>query len=233
MIDVGKMISTIRRQRGLSQTQLAYKINTSKQAISNYERGERKPDYVTLEAIADALNVPMAMLISREEQQQALDAIYSTYEEPRARPLPTNMRPIDTMQRQRVPLIGSVAAGQPILAEEDLETYVTAPIQCDVALTVEGDSMKPNYLDGDILFIKRRPDVQEGAVAVVLIDDSAALKHVYKRPEGLTLISDNPEYAPMFVDFADHDFIQIYGVPVGFQRIFKPNPRRSIRRGVR
>lgn len=79
MIDVGKMIAKIRTDRGYSQRQLADKLNLSKQAISNYETGKREPDYVTLEAIADALNVPVTMLISPEEQEQALNTIYATY----------------------------------------------------------------------------------------------------------------------------------------------------------
>lgn len=81
MMSVGKMISTIRKERRLSQAQLAELVGISKQAISNYERGEREPDYVTLEAIADALNVAVSMLISRERQQQALDAIYNARED--------------------------------------------------------------------------------------------------------------------------------------------------------
>ena len=79
MIDVGKMIAKVRNDRGYSQQRLADKLNLSKQAISNYETGKREPDYVTLEAIADALNVPITMLISPEEQAQALKEIYATY----------------------------------------------------------------------------------------------------------------------------------------------------------
>lgn len=80
MIDVGKMIAKVRKDRGYSQQQLADKLNLSKQAVSNYETGKREPDYVTLEAIADALNVPMTMLISPEDQERALNEIYATYE---------------------------------------------------------------------------------------------------------------------------------------------------------
>ena len=80
MVGVGKMIATIRKDRNMSQQELANKIGATKQTISNYERGVREPDYYTLEAIADILNVPVSMLISREEQAKALDAIYGTYE---------------------------------------------------------------------------------------------------------------------------------------------------------
>lgn len=80
MIDVGKMVAKVRKDRGYSQQQLADKLNLSKQAVSNYETGKREPDYATLEAIADALNVPMSMLISPEDQERALNEIYATYE---------------------------------------------------------------------------------------------------------------------------------------------------------
>jgi transcriptional regulator with XRE-family HTH domain len=86
MINVGKMIATIRTQRGLSQQQLADKMNLSKQAISNYERGIREPDYVTLEALADVLNVPMGMLITKDDQEAALGEIYATYPEKQTAP---------------------------------------------------------------------------------------------------------------------------------------------------
>jgi len=79
MIDVGKMIATIRKDRNITQQMLADMIGTTKQTISNYERGTRTPDYITLEAIADVLNVPIAMLISREEQHKALNEIYNGY----------------------------------------------------------------------------------------------------------------------------------------------------------
>lgn len=225
MIDVGKMIASIRRERGLSQVQLADKLGLSKQAVSNYERGIREPDYVTLEAIADVLNVPISMLISREEQTAALDALYSD------EPLPPNVRPISALHRQRVPLIGSVAAGEPIYDPEDLGVYVDSPVDADAAITIRGDSMTPAYQDGDVVYIKCRPDVPEGAVAVVFLDDEATLKHVYKRPTGLTLISDNPAHPPLLVEFADYDRVRVFGVPVGFTRIYKADPLKKIKKG--
>lgn len=227
MINVGKMISDVRRSRKMSQTRLATLIGTSKQAISNYERGVREPDYVTLEAIADALNVPVSMLISREKQQEALEAIYASYEEPVIPHLPGGLTPINRLRRQRVPLIGRVAAGQPIMADTDYESFVFAPMNCDAALEVSGDSMSPTYLSGDIIYIKQQPDVHDGQIAVVLIDDEATLKHVYKHSNGLTLISDNPAYAPMIISREDHDYIAVYGVPVGYTRLYGNKEKRK------
>lgn len=228
MIDVGKMIAKVRNERGLSQQQLANKLNMSKQAISNYECGKREPDYATLEAIADALNAPMAMFISKEDQAAALEAIYATYS---ISNLPSNVRPISALHHQRVPMIGEVAAGEPIYAPEDVGVYVDAPVKCDAAITIKGDSMVPNYLDGDVVYIKCVPDVQEGTVAVVFMDDEATLKHVYKRPTGLTLISDNPSHPPIMAEFDDYNNVRIFGVPVGFTRMFKPEPLAKVKKG--
>lgn len=227
MIDVGKMIASIRNDRGYSQQQLANKLGITKQAVSNYERGLREPDYVTLEAIADVLNVPVSMLISRDEQEKALNDIYATYPK---EAFPSNVRPMSALHHQRVPMIGEVAAGEPI-SREDVGVYVDSPIKCDAAITIHGDSMSPNYLPGDVVYIKCVPDVPEGAVAVIFLDDEGLIKHVYKRPTGLTLWSDNPEYMPMQVEFEDYSRVRIFGVPVGFTRMFNPVTTAKVRKG--
>lgn len=145
---------------------------------------------------------------------------------------PSNVRPISKLHRQRVPLIGSVAAGEPIYDPEDLGVYVESPVDADAAITIRGDSMIPNYLDGDLVYIKARPDVPEGAVAVVFLDDEATLKHVYKRPTGLTLISDNmATHPPIMVEFEDYANVRIFGVPVGYTRIYKPSITGKIKKG--
>lgn len=79
MIDLGKMIRTLRKRAGLNQPELARLLNCTKQTVSNYERNQRQPDYVTLEALADIFNVPMAMLISPEDQARELARIYASY----------------------------------------------------------------------------------------------------------------------------------------------------------
>lgn len=226
MINVGKMIAAIRTQRGMSQQQLADKMGLTKQAISNYERGVREPDYVTLEALADVLNVPMGMLMTKDDQETALEEIYAAYQDRAA--LPSNITLISDLHHQRVPMLGSVAAGQPIY-DEEVGVYVDTPADCDAALTVKGGSMEPTYLDGDVVYIKCRPDVPEGAVAVVFLDDEATLKHVYKRPTGLTLISDNmAAYPPIMIEFEDYANVRIFGVPVGFTRMYRQTPKLKI-----
>ena len=135
--------------------------------------------------------------------------------------LPSNARPITGLYRQRVPLIGSAAAGEPIYDPEDLGVYVDSPVEADAAITVKGDSMEPTYKDGDLVYVKCVPDVPEGAVAVVFLDDEATIKHVYKRPTGLTLIGDNRASPPIMAEFEDYANVRVFGVPVGYTRIYK------------
>lgn len=213
-MSVGQRIKERRKQIGMSAERLAELIGKSPATVYRYENGSiESVDSGALVPIANALGVTPSYLMGWTEVDTT-------------RPLPPNLKPLGDLHRQRVPLIGKVAAGQPIMADQDYETYVDAPVDCDAALEVQGDSMKPTFLPGDILYIKCRPDVSDGQVAVVLIDDEATLKHVYKRPGGLTLWSDNPEYPPMMIDANEHDYIAVYGVPVGYTRIYRPDPKK-------
>ena len=81
--------------------------------------------------------------------------------------------------------------------------------------------MEPTYLDGDLVYIKCCPDVPDGTVSVVFLDDEATIKHVYKRKTGLTLIGDNSACPPVMAEFEDYTNIRIFGVPVGFTRIYR------------
>ena len=209
MSDFSARLVALRQRRGYSQEQLALKMGITKQTISNYERDIRSPDRETIERLANILDCSVGYIMGTEEEinaQRKLDEIRADsialaekkinalLDQPS---LPSNVRPISALHRQRVPLIGGVAAGEPIYDPEDAGIYVESPVDADAAITIHGDSMVPTYLDGDLVYVKARPDVPEGAVAVVFLDDEATLKHVYKRPTGLTLWSDNTAYAPM------------------------------------
>ena len=135
--------------------------------------------------------------------------------------LPDGITPISGIRKTKVRMIGSVAAGQPILAQEEYESYVDSPVECDYALRVQGDSMTPQFEDGDVIYIREQPDVTDGTVAVVLIDDEATLKRVYHKPDGLQLIANNPIYAPIDVNCSEHEYVRILGIACGFTRMFR------------
>ena len=88
-----------------------------------------------------------------------------------------------------VPRVGEIACGEPILAEQNIETYDCVPKlwRADFTLACHGDSMEPCIKDGDVVAVRRTPNVENGEIAAVRIDDEATLKHVYRYPDRLVL----------------------------------------------
>ena len=231
---VGELISAHRIAKGWTQSDLADKLHLSASAIGMYESGQRYPKPDILVSMADLFNCSVGYLTGTEEDVNAqqklksLRAEFKAYDNDKidkllanTSALPSNVRPISGLHHQRVPLIGGAAAGEPIYDPEDLGVYVESPVDADAAITVRGESMEPTYLDGDLVYVKCREDVPEGAVAVVFLDDEATIKHVYKRPTGLTLVGDNRASPPIMAEFSDYTNIRIFGVPVGYTRIYK------------
>lgn len=215
---IGEMIKDFRERTGMSQRELAAKCGLSNATISMYEKNGINPktgkpykiEFMTYLRLANI----MGMDIDKMFEILGEDALVSA--------TPSNVKSIRSMNTHQIPLIGSVAAGQPMLAQETYGVVVDAPVKADYALEVEGESMKPTYLPGDVLYIRRQDDVDyPGQVAVVLLDDSATVKHVYKQMDGLLLISDNPAYEPMVKNFRDYDTIRILGIVCGFTRMYK------------
>ena len=115
-----------------------------------------------------------------------------------------------------LPLLGKIAAGQPILAEEDCEFF--SPIddtRADFCLRVRGDSMiGAGIKDGDIVFIRKQDSVDDGEIAAVLVEDEATLKRVYVTDDAVTLIAENPKYKPMVYTKKQCKNIRILGKAV-------------------
>ena len=115
-----------------------------------------------------------------------------------------------------LPLLGKIAAGQPILATGDCEYF--SPIndtKADFCLRVKGDSMiGAGIKDGDIVFIRKQDSVDDGEIAAVLVDDEATLKRVYISNDAVTLISENPKYKPMVYTKKQCKNIRILGKAV-------------------
>lgn len=189
-------------ERGLSQEDVARRLGTSRQVISRYESGARMPKLSTVTALAAALDAPLGALTGEAE-------VFG---------LPGVERP----KWRRVPLLGDIACGEPILAEENVEGYVEvdASVRCDFTLRCRGDSMEPRLRDGDIVMIRIQPDVLDGQIAAVLIGGEATLKHVYHLPgrAGLRLMPENPAHTPIFVTRENAEGARILGRAVAYQR---------------
>ena len=200
MNTLGDRMRILRSGRGLTQQDVAAALNVSRSAVAMWERTEREPNLETLAALARLLDLPLSALVEREEA-----------------PLPAGLRPVRT---KRVPLLGTIAAGEPIFAEEEHETYVDVggSVHADFALEVKGSSMEPVYKDGDVVYIRSQDDVLDGQVAAVVVDDSATLKRVYHLPVGVQLMPLNPAFAPMLFTPENSDSVRILGLAVGYFR---------------
>ena len=203
-------IKSLRKERGLSQDQLAAMLGVSRSAVGMYETGKREPDFEICEAIADIFNVDMDYLIGRSSIERKTSFSCG---------IPSGFEPVPQMQK--VPLIGNIACGQPITAEENLEGYVDAPAmkQIDFALTCHGDSMiDAGIYDGDIVYIRKQPEVENGQIAAVRIGSEATLKRVYYYPEEgkIILQAANAAYPPMSYSGEELNDISIEGLLIGF-----------------
>ncbi len=130
---------------------------------------------------------------------------------------PSNIIPLP--KTRLVPMLGTIACGEPILAEENIEAYVSVnkDIPADFALKCKGDSMiNARIFDGDIVYIRRQSDVDDGEIAAVLIDTEATLKRVRKLPNKLILSPCNPMYDDLIYTAEQLDSVRILGKAVAF-----------------
>ncbi len=122
----------------------------------------------------------------------------------------------------KVPLVGAIACGEPILAAENIEGEVDVPerIHADFALRCKGDSMiNARIHDGDIVYIRQQPAVNNGEIAAVLIGDEATLKRVYVYEDHVVLQPENPSYEPLVYFGEAMSTVRILGKAVGFTSI--------------
>lgn len=207
---VGDRIRQARLEQDVTQQELADYIGVSKQAVYKYEN-----NIVTniptdkVDAIAKRLRVSPAYLMGWEEQPAPAASKEPT--------IPPGFEPMPKMKK--VPLIGSIACGDPITAEQNIEKMVDVPenIRCDFSLTCHGDSMiDAGIHDRDVVYIHIQPEVENGQIAAVRIGEEATLKRVYYSGGTLTLMPANPAYAPMVYTGPQLEEVQIEGRAVGW-----------------
>lgn len=206
----GTILKKLRMQHDLTQKQLADVLGISESTVGMYERGHREPAFEMLEAIADYFNVDMDYLTGRTD-------IARKYTFSPAVSFPDNI--LSMPQMRSVPLIGTIACGEPILASENIEAEVSMPehVNADFALRCKGDSMiEARIFDGDIVYIRKQSTVNNGEIAAVLIGDEATLKRVYVHPDKLVLSPANHNYEPFIYVGDEISSIRILGKAVAF-----------------
>ncbi|GHB10541.1 transcriptional repressor LexA [Salinicola rhizosphaerae] len=138
-------------------------------------------------------------------------------------PASSEPEPAEAPTEAGLPIIGSVAAGSPILAAEHIDRYCPLPAdyfspRADYLLRVRGESMKDiGILDGDLLAVHRTQDVREGQIVVARLEDNVTVKRFQRRGNRVTLLAENPEFEPIEIDLA-HEHLEIEGLGVGVIR---------------
>lgn len=199
----------VRSAHNLTQREVAGVFHVSNGTIGNWESGNRIPDTDTLSRIADYFNVTVDYLLGRTDDPTGKEQA----------PIP-GLYPVT---KKKFPVLGKVACGEPIFAEEDRETWITASadINADFCLIAQWDSMTGAHIeDGDIVFIKEMAVVENGYIAVVLIGDEATLKYIDWRPETSTLILTpaNPAFRTQIYQGEDLNQIRVLGMAVTLQK---------------
>lgn len=204
---IGKRIKELRRSKRMTLEELAEIIGTSKQTINRYENGIiTNIPAEKIVALANALETTPQNLMGWSENAQTL----TTY---------NGDAPIKI---KKLPILGDIACGKPIYADETRESFAVTSdrLDADFCLRAHGDSMNgARIYDGDIVFIRSQSSVDNGDIAAVIINDEATLKRVYYYPreEKLILSPENPRYAPLVYLGSELENIKILGKAVAFQ----------------
>ncbi len=199
-MNIGILIKKLRTQHGYSQEELGSMLGVQRAAVQKWECGAVKNlKRETIKKLSEIFNVPPSSFI---------DDDYLSY---------NNI--ISFPKMNRIPLVGTIACGTPILATENLDGEVTVPenINADFALRCKGDSMIDARIhNGDIVYIRQQPTVENGEIAAVLIEEEATLKRVYISDNTITLVACNSKYQPFVYTGEQLNQIRILGKAVGF-----------------
>lgn len=200
-------IKSLREEQKKSKAQIARELNMPYTTYVNYENETREPNSEVLIQIANHFKVSVDYLIGRTENRHSGNS------------LPHNLIPLKKIAR--IPIIGRIACGEPILAEQNFEGSTLLPdnVNADFALKCQGDSMiEANIIDGDLVFIREMPKVENGEIAAVVIGEEATLKRVYYQNDTVTLLPANSSYEPFVYKKEEINDIRICGKAVAILR---------------
>ncbi len=180
-------LKQLRNEKKINQRELANFLKVAPSTISMYESGQREPNFEVLESLADFFNVDLNYLLGKSDKTTKL--------------MIEDSQPPQGLQ---IPVLGTVAAGIPISAVEDILDYeeIDSSFQSQgefFALRIKGDSMQPKMDDGDVVIVRQQSDANNGDTVIALVNgDDATCKKLQKTENGIMLVSTNPNYLPMF-----------------------------------
>jgi len=194
---LGEIVNRYRKENNITMDEFAKKSGLSKGYISMLEKNENPktkkeiiPTLETINRVAEVIGMDLDTLLKHLGRNQKVE-------------LPSANNIIPLPKTKRIPLLGKIACGSPITAEENIEDYVDVPdfTHADFALTCQGDSMiNARVMDGDIVYIRLQPEVENGEIAAVLIDGEATLKRVYYQKGKIILQPENNNYPPLIYE---------------------------------
>lgn len=194
----GKRLKGLRIGDELTQDDVAKILGTTKATISRYESGKHSPGVSEIVMLANYFKVNPYWLAGLD-----------------------NIRNIENNTGyKKIPVVGEIACGTPLLAYENIYSheYVDINENVDFALIAKGDSMiNVRIFDGDLVFIKQQSDIEDGEIAAVLIEDEATLKRVYKLNGDILLKAENPVFKDIRITAKDKKNVQILGKAIYFK----------------
>jgi repressor LexA len=188
----GEIIRALREKQGMSQETLAQRLGyRDRSSIAKIETGKVDLSQTKLEQLSRIFNVSLYQLTGIQEMPGSY----------------------------KVPILGSIACGAPILAQEHIDGYTGVPdfVHADFALVCRGDSMVgARIFDGDLVYIRQQDTVENGEIAAVLIEGEATLKRVRYGPDSVSLQPENPMYRPIILWGEEMNRLRILGKAVAF-----------------
>lgn len=204
----GERMKKRRKEIGFSAEKVAERLGVSPATIYRYEKGDiEKVPVDSLAELAKILQTTPAYLMGWEEQPT-----------PAPSPIPPGFSPMPEMVQ--VPLIGAIACGTPITAEQNIEQMVCVPSRwhATFTLTCKGQSMEPRIHDGDLVAIRSQAEVENGEIAAVRIGEEATLKRVYLHPSFIELRPENPAFESIILSREEMNSVTIEGKAIGLCR---------------
>ena len=208
-MSIAENIKRIRAEHGLSQAELGKIAGVSDKAVSTWELGLKTPRMGAVEKMANYFGITKSAIVDDVQPSPAAS---------RKPTIPPGFEPMPEMDM--VPLVGRIACGTPITAEQNVERMVCVPSKWHSAftLTCKGDSMEPRIHDGDLVAIRKQPEVENGEIAAVRIGEEATLKHVYLHDNFIELRPENPAFNSIILSREDMNDVVIEGKAVGLCR---------------
>lgn len=206
MENIKDIIRNRRKELGLTLLDVAKSCNVSEATVSRWESGDigdmKRSRILSLSKV---LKIPTSVIVGDYEEEK-INAYNNLYK----------------LSKQSLPMLGSIACGVPIYADEERESYVMCgtDIKADFCLRCQGDSMiNARINDGDIVFIRKQDAVNNGDIAAVIIEDEATLKRFfYYKEQGMVILrAENPKYKDIVITGEQLNSITIIGKAIAFQ----------------